>query len=502
MSEEKIEKRKKIVLDWIKEPSNATLIAILILAFAIRMYYFPTIKGQPLWWDEAEYMATAKHWAFGVIYNLNGQRPPLFQALAALAFKLGLQEAAMRILLVIIPSVILSFTIYLLGKEMFDKKIALIAAFLSSISWTFVFWSLRLQPDFFSMIFQVLAVFFMWKYWKEENKKMILPALSGLCVALGVYFKVSALLVPMIFIVFIFLKERLSAFFNKANYVFSISFLISMVPYFIWSYFTFHDVLALRGGYTPDRTALEFAIGWYNFRFYYFLTEGVVFILFLIGLILALKFLFYSDLLLKEKKHWLNADIFCVLSLAFVSAFYIFYIRNTDDRWVFLWMPFIFLLAGKGLMFIYDKSKKYSKPLAILIIAVLLALSGYYQYKHFDSIIETKKDSYMPTKLSGIWLKENANKNDRVLSAGYTQTVYYSEINVTHLTGDYATQASFDGFLQNTTPRYVILSALEYNPPGALEWVQNNQNRVTPVQAYFSDAEKKNPILIIYEIKY
>src|SRR3989338_6379885 len=130
---------KEAVKNWLKNKYNLSLILVMLVAFLVRLYFFAQADNQPLWWDEAEYMATAKHWAFGVPYEVNAQRPPLFQLLAVPLLKIGLTETALKFLLVLIPSLLVVLITYLLGKEMFNKKIALIAAFTSSFIWSFLF---------------------------------------------------------------------------------------------------------------------------------------------------------------------------------------------------------------------------------------------------------------------------------------------------------------------------------------------------------------------------
>ena len=93
---EVVEKRKERVLKWVKDPYNLAIVGILALALIIRIYYLKDASYQALWWDEAEYMSTAKHWAFGVPYNLNEQRPPLFQLLGAGLLALGASENALK----------------------------------------------------------------------------------------------------------------------------------------------------------------------------------------------------------------------------------------------------------------------------------------------------------------------------------------------------------------------------------------------------------------------
>ena len=489
--------RREKILKWLKNPYNLALVGIILFALIIRIYYFIQTNDQTLWWDEAEYMATAKRWAFGVPYDLNPQRPPLFQALSALVFIIGLGENFIRFAFIILPSVFLVYAIYLLGKEMFNQKIALIAAFLATLSWTFLFWSMRVQPDFMSMVFQVLAVLFMWKHWKSKSTKNVI--LSGVFTAIGFYFKVSALLIPMSFIVFILIKERLYALNDKHNYYYAFSFIITLVPYFIWSYLTFHTPFGFTAGYI-EPVAKSTPFGWYNINFYYSMTEGLVFILFILGLIYGLKFLLYADVLIKNKNKCFEPNLFSILVLLVVSAFYIFHIKNTDDRWVFLWMPFIFFLAGSSSILIHSLIKKYSKVFAAIVLIALLAFAGYSQYKHGDALIENKKDTYMPVKLGGIWVKENSNPEDKLASISYTQSTYYSERNVTSYSL-FKDANEFNEFVNREKIRYLQVSLFEPHPNWIGEWINQNQNRLIPVKVYYADQQGTQASLVIYEIK-
>lgn len=136
-------KNEKKVSKWLLNKYSLILIIILALASAIRIYFLISTNGQTLWWDEADYLSTAVHWFFNVPYILNSQRPPLFQFLAGLVLYSGLGEQTIKFLLVVIPSIALVYVVYLLGKDMYDEKIGLIAAFLTATSWTLIFWTDR-----------------------------------------------------------------------------------------------------------------------------------------------------------------------------------------------------------------------------------------------------------------------------------------------------------------------------------------------------------------------
>src|SRR3972149_9339372 len=95
----RIEKIKQ----WFKDPYNLTLVGILVLALAIRLYFLIKTPNQPLWYDEADYMASAKQWAFDIQYDVTGhRRPPLFQLIGAGLYLFNLSEPIIKFILVTI----------------------------------------------------------------------------------------------------------------------------------------------------------------------------------------------------------------------------------------------------------------------------------------------------------------------------------------------------------------------------------------------------------------
>src|SRR3989344_6990852 len=119
--------------EFFKDKENRYLALILIFAFLIRLFYFMKTFQQPLWWDEAEYMSMAKSLFFNIPYEFNSQRPILFPLLEGIVMWIfAKSEFMVRLLLVFLPSLALVYVSYLLGKEMFDKKIGLFIAFLIS----------------------------------------------------------------------------------------------------------------------------------------------------------------------------------------------------------------------------------------------------------------------------------------------------------------------------------------------------------------------------------
>lgn len=496
-SEETATERTSKITKWLSNPYHAALVAVLLFALFIRVYYFFQTTQQPLWWDEAEYMAAARHWAFNVPYQLNPQRPPLFQGLSAILFMIGSSATVIKFLLITIPSLALVYLIYLLGKEMFNVKIGLIAGVLTAASWTLLFWSTRFQPDFLSMSFQVLAVLFMWKFWKTDSTKLVLWA--GVFSALGFYFKVSALLVPLTFILFIFVKEGFKAALNKKYYYYSLAFIATLIPYFTWSYFVFRDPFAFRAGYSSGvQNATPFF--WSVIPFMPSMLDTVAFIAFIIGLLVAFKFLLYIDILVKDRKMRIDPNIFSICALVVVSAFYIFYIRGIEDRWVFLWLPFMFFLIAQVLVIVYSYLRPYGKTLAAVVMLAVLLGSVYLEVSHNQDLTQNKKDSYLQIAQAGTWIGQHSSPGDFILATSWTQIQYYSDRQ--SMTFDAPTAADFEKQVAEKHPRYLEASIFENLSPWFNAWASNHTSELKPVQAYYLDAQRQQLAAVIYEFNY
>lgn len=491
---------KRSLKEWFNNPYNALLILILIVSFALRFFLYLKTQGQVLWWDESEYMSAAKSWAFGVPYEYNAQRPPLFQAISALAFMLGLGEGFIKFAFVLLPSLAMVVATFYLGKELYNERVGIIAAALMAVNWSVLFWTSRVQPDFFSMTFQILAILLMWRSWKTEQVK---PALwAGIFAALGFYFKVSALLVPASLFVFILIRDRLAGLKHKNHWYFLGGFIAAMIPYMIWSKATFGDLFAFRKNYSiafTEEVARPFA--WYNPQFLFILTEGILFIALIAGLVYALRFMLYMDVIVKDRKTALHADLLGIITMVLVSAFYIFYIRGTEDRWVFLWLPFMFMFIGSLFDKAYESLKKYNKFIVGAAIVLIICISAFQHITHATGLANEKVSSYMPVKEAGLWLKENTPADSKVFTISYTQIVYYSERNVTTYSRLPPLQnvTEMDAFVAAHKPDYIMWSVFEQHPAWTVDWIAANENKIlTPV--FWRVDSQNRPLAIIYEI--
>ena len=382
----------------IKKIYTIILSLIIIFSFLINLYYFFLTKEQPLWWDEAEYMSTAKSWAFDIPYKIAPQRPPLFPLLGAIIFKLGLSALTFKFLFVLIPTVLNVFVIYLLGKEMFNKKTGIIAAFIMAVFWSIIFWTARFHPDSLALLLQLLAIYFFWVGFVKNKSKIKFSILIGLFIGLAFLVKIQALLLFPIFGIFIILSEKFKFLKKKEYWFLLIAFFITILPYLIWNFFTYGNIFAFSTGYTKPISDTGAPFAWNMLNFLFIFTEWPYFILFLIGITGGLFNLIIGfDMFIKNKDEKLKGDFLSFIIIIIVLAFFIFYMRikTAEERWLYLMAPFIFIFSSKALVFIFDKIKKYSYLFAFTIVFSILIIGAFIHLNHADQIIDIKKDTYL-----------------------------------------------------------------------------------------------------------
>src|SRR3989344_2037845 len=410
MDELKKDKIKKFL------KNNAGIILILLFGFIIRIYYYLITKNQPLWYDEAEYGSYALNWAFGVpIESINPQRPPLLPLMEAIIFKLGFSEQIIRIFIEIIPSTLLILISYLIVKEMYNKRLALLVALFTSVFWLILFNTVRLHADIPLLFFSYLGIFFFWKGYVKKEKNYYIW-LTGVFIALAFLTKLTGVLFGLIILAFLIITDKLKFLKNKHLWIALILMFIVILPYLIWQNNVYGNPLAFFAGshVTSDPSGITSykPIGWHVLNFLPWMLHTPFFILFFLGIITLYSLVLSFDLILKNKSNENYNDLFIFLWLFVTLAYFIFLERDAEDRWLLPIALPLLILVGKGLYFVYDLIKKYQKHVAITVFIILILIGGYLQLARASETINAKKDSYQEVKEASLWIKDNSNPND------------------------------------------------------------------------------------------
>jgi len=498
--EQTLKKRNEKLIKFFKDKHNLLLVLLLSFAIIIRLYYFFLTKDQAVWWDAGEYMSMARAWAFNLEYEFLPVRPVLLSLITAICFKIYYSEFLPR-LLILGLSISSVYGMYLLGKEIYSKKTGLIAATLMSASYLSLFHTYRLLVDLPSLTFFIFSALFFYKYFKYNSNKMLYY--GAITIAIGVLFRITTATFLIAIAIYVLVLQKLSFLKKKEIWISAIIFWIVLSPYIIWGYLQFNGfVLTLAGGHNAPAKGTFISNGISNMISYIKLFPLVyswpVLIFFIIGLIFMYKFFLGLDLIILKKTNKVNKELFLLLIFLIPIISVSFSIGNHyyEDRYIMNSLPAVFIIASFAVIKTYHLIKKNSKLLAILFIIIFLIASMYPQLKYADTLIKYQKDSFKEFKTSGIWLRDNSEPNEKIITSSWPMTGYYAERSAR---GFVSTKEEFEE-LRSSDPnlKYFIVSAIQSSPEWTYTYPQ--ENNLTIIQAYFADQAQQQPILVIYRL--
>ena len=489
---------------WLKDPWHVALVLIIIFGILLRIKYYNVNTG--VWWDEGEYLAKAKNWAFGTVMPNNywTARPVTLTLLWALLLKLGGSVTLIRFLTELLPSVGTLVMMYLLGKEMYNKKVGVIATAMISVFWLHVFFTARLLMDLPGLFFSLVTIYCFWKgFVKHQGAKYIyLTIIFFLLTALTKY-NDGVIILP--FLLILLIKDRLSFLKNKVLWIATgLCLTLIFVPYLLFNYLSFGDALPALTTYilNAKTSAIQQfeAPAYYVFGYFQQFLLDFWFWFFIASLLLLWRLLFSLDLLVKRKNLDSLNDLFCVFLIAFPMIFFVFVYKFAVHQYLFLMTPALFLLMARGTVEIDHFLSKYHKYLGIAAIVLILVIGGYAQLKHGVGLIENKKDTYKELRDAGLWIKKHTGPAEPVmLTSNQMEFGVFAERRIVS-EGD--NLSHFEEHLTDERPQYLVLSLMSDNPnyPWLLPLLNDHQDRFMPVQAWFADAQRKQPRVVIFKV--
>jgi len=500
-----IEKRVEKIKNWFKNKNNLILFAIIVFAFAVRLYFFVLVKNQPVWWDESEYLNMAKHWALGVEHlRYNAVRPVLFSLVIALLFKISPTEFLPRFF-VLSLSLISVIGVYYLGKELYNEKIGLLSSFFASVFYLNLFFTYRLLMDIPSLAFFIFGALFFYKYFKYKSNKSLY--LAAFLISIGTLFKQSIAFILGAIFIYVLITERLNFLKKKEMWIAGLIFISIQLPYIIWGYFKYKGFVytqATKVVTIHNATSIfeHFISGYRIFMGYLqlfpFYFSWLFLILFILGLFSMYKLLLGFDILIKNKEKSLNRDLFVLLILIVPLIISSILIAHNEDRYLLVTFPIIFIISSMFIIKIYDYIKKYNKIIAIIVLVLLLGFNINIQLfspGHANDLIKSKSYSYLEIKNAGLWIKENSEPGDVIMTQSIHQIEYYSD----RKAEEYHSKEEFETLRkENPNLKYYIISIIQKSADWSYSYPQ--ENNLTIVNAYFADVQQTQPLLVIYRL--
>lgn len=345
----------------IKKQQALGIIIIFLIFLSLRLYH---LGFHDFWYDEIGTIGYAQ-------YPWGNWNAPLYWIFLHYWVKIfGISEFSLRF-----PSLLFSFLsvvlIFLLGKELFNKKVGILASLLIGLS-PFHLWYAQEACDYSMVLFLgTLSSYLLLKAIERGQLKIWL--VFTLVSITGLY--------TNYFYIFLFLAQTiyaLSISFNYSKYKFKvlISFLIACVAFSLYLPRFLSKFYYVWGGFwmpEPEMKSLlitleNFMLGYNGSYFLYIFVDIIVLIL----LIFAFKVIVNNKNLREGFKFCLFLFLLPIICIfLFSKIFFPIYL----DRSLIIFSPYFYLLLSLGLVSINRAIKK-----ALFVVLFLTLLIGDYLY--------------------------------------------------------------------------------------------------------------------------
>jgi 4-amino-4-deoxy-L-arabinose transferase-like glycosyltransferase len=369
---------------------NYILTSILILAAVLRFYH---LDFQSIWLDEIHTLIEGNpkmsYKEFHDIMILREQMPHLyFYSVKAFSFIFGHTTFIVRMFSAII-GVLTVYSIYLLGKEIYNKKVGLIAATFLAVNYFHISYSQEARPYILLSLFTVLAFYRLIIFIKDSTIKNAI--LYGIFTSLMINTHFFGLFVVVSqFILLLYFLFELPK--NERKKYFLASSLSGFVALFLWipSIKIFLIVAEIKSFWIQPPT-LEVYTG--LFREFFGNAESVVFIAYLLGTYYFIKV--FSE----NKKddtpciHSKNVFSFIIIIVWIFTVLFIPFIRTYLDIPMIISRYFISVLPAAILILAIAIAniKVHKIQLIVIVIFVIASLTDLIAVKdYYNKISKTQ----------------------------------------------------------------------------------------------------------------
>lgn len=507
MDDKLLERKEKIKL-WFKDPYHLIILGVIVLALVVRLYFFFLTQNQPLWWDESEYMLKGKSMFLGTpSTGWAAQREIVIPIIWGLLYKFVQSEFLPRFLQIIV-SLVTVFLTYVMGKEIYNKKIGIIASLIMSVNAIHLFFTVRLLIYHWPPLFFLLTFYCFWKGYVKKESKLLLY-LTPFVAAVGASIYSSVAFAGIAIFLYLLITEHFKFLKKKEIWMIGLIAFVSLLPYFIYSQLTYGNPIARFTLLQATAHNLDFSyiFGYLNLSPHLF--GGIFTIAVAIGFLYLIGYILFSyDLLHKEGDNSLKSHLIIILWSIVTLGFYTYVAMIQSvvyDAFVLCAFPALAIMGAKGFELLYKIP--INKNIIIFILVGLLFIGSYNQLSYSNSLIEGKIDSYLQVKQAGLWIKDNTDTSDTIFSTSIPQITYYSERttyspNTVNNNNSIAINSSDELTIQfkEKNPKFFADSIFEGRGSFIQEFIDKNKEALTVVQVYFLDAQQKNPAFIIYSI--
>ncbi len=335
--------------------------------------------------------------------------------------------------------------VYILGRKLFNEKVALYSAIFFLLIPLHVFYSAKILTGVFFTFFVLLTFLSFWKGYEEKNKNHKL--LFGFFLALALLARYTALWIIPVFLIYLLIRDKSLKFLKDKYLWYSMGiFFLTLIPWFIYGFIEYGSIF---GAFIHGAKAAAYWGGtqpWYFFFQYGWQMLSILGILFILALIYILS-----------KKDFLRREIYLLLIWVVFFLGVAMLMPHKEERFILAIIPIVCLLSS----FFLNKLKKYKQIILIAIILILII-------SLLSQFTQTYKDSY--TSTNSCFLEANSFlknvEGDAVVITDESSIIYYYAKKETHFYPNPWNLESLDNLAENYYGgREVYILFTDYDMP-------------------------------------
>jgi hypothetical protein len=359
--------------------------------------------------------------------------------------------------------------------------------------WIHLFYTARLLTNVLALPSIFFSIYYFAKSQSPFNSKYFFISLFLLGIATLARFPNG--LVYFAYLGFLILTLRLDLLKKRNFYISGILGVSPLLLFFVYNYFTKGNIFpALLGSeYVSSGADVGRPLAFNTLNFTHTYLQNIYTFLFILGFAVILFTLVIGFDKIKRSKI-LKSHLLLLLIYIIFNAYFIFYLRAIEDRWLFVTSISLVLIASFGLYVITTYTDKYSKLFSILLILGFLLSGAYYQLILADNLIGNRSGTFSQMREGFEWIKNNSPEGSVIMGAGIEPyATYYAERPHIRLPDE----DTFD--FESVDPDYFVIHWFTQQPSYVIPYIQENQDQWEPVHALFFDEEQTQPAFIVYK---
>lgn len=470
-----------------KKRLNNHLIILIVIIF-LASYLRLTNLTQPIWPDEALYAKTAENLYNGEGLTFDGtpwrHQPPLFVLFITLSYIiLGVSEASTRIVGPLF-GILGIIAVYYLGKQLYNEKVGIIAAFFLGVTPVHWFLSRMILTDIALTTLITLTILFFYISTEKEGKYAwatgVLIALVGLTKRVGP-------IIYLILISYLITTERNINWIKKKEYqtIFGISFLLQ-IPWLAIKSGTLRRSSTLYTGYIAELSIPSHQGVFTVLKALPYTVSKPVLLLALLGIFYMVK---------KVKKE----DILVITPIIVFLLVYMLWggTRIEAPRYLIPIVPFFCIISANAIHNFSERIEKRSVNIFFIILVVFLTLSV--NAIQGDEMISIEWERYSGYEEVSRWIDQSTTQ-DSIIITNSRIIRYYSNRNIIYYPPD---KTSFQKLLgQTTNNTYIVIdSNNRVSPDYITDYINTHSDLVFKVSTFNIGQNSKIWIYTLHKIR-